>query len=82
MMDEEPSRYQRRTGATAYGIKPLDSQIFDDIKQCEEPESIRVRIPELNPAAICCTRDGDMVEHESEPEESKSDRNGETRIST
>ena len=81
-MDEEPSRYRSQTGATAYGIKPLDSQIFDDIKQCEEPESIRVCIQELNPTAICCTRDGDIVAYESEPEESKSDRNRETRILT
>jgi hypothetical protein len=82
MMDEEPSRYRRRTGATGYGVKPLDSQNVDEIKQCEEPESISVRNRELNPEAIRCTRDGDMVEHDSESVIVMSDRRVETWIST
>jgi hypothetical protein len=68
MMDEEPSRYRSLTGGIVYGAKPFDSQIFDDMKQCEDPESRRARNRELNPDAIRFTRDGDMDVHESEPE--------------
>jgi hypothetical protein len=68
MMDEEPSRYRSLTGATAYVEKPFNSQIFREIKQCEDPESMRVRKRELNPAAIRCTEEESMVKHDSDPE--------------
>jgi hypothetical protein len=38
------------------------------MKQCEEPESISDRNREMNPDAIQFTREGDMDEHESDPE--------------
>ncbi len=65
MMEEEPSRYRRRTGFTVYVEKPLDSQISKDIKQCDDPESISARTRELNPATTRDKRDGEMVEHNS-----------------
>ena len=66
--DEEPSRYRRFTGDTEYGTSPFDSQTVDEIKQCDDPESIRARNRELNPAAIRDTTEGGMVRHFPEPD--------------
>ena len=61
--DEELSRYWRFTGDTEYGTRPLDSQTVEEIKQCDDPESIRAHNRELNPVAFCDTTEGGMVRH-------------------